>query len=252
MLWCATRLEERGPYLHIGMALLSPAKPREVSQDACLVYLCREIRSQPPASRVGAIEDEMGHALRMPGCVLDRDGAAPAGPHHGKPPEVRRLNHTVEIAHPGLERKIAGVPVRKPAAAGVMAQYFMLAGEDIEPWSPCKAAPLMLEMGEPSRRHHQRGAFAADCISELRVIPRRAKSDVLMHKLAPLGHVHCTAVRRSLHQLLPTGRCATGLYIPPRDACEVSGKPGVEAHCMSGAGPTLTFDDVRFRAGAGG
>jgi hypothetical protein len=39
----------------------------------------------------------------------------------------------------------------------------------------------MLEMGEPSRRHHQRRAIAAYGIGELHAIRGHAESDALVH-----------------------------------------------------------------------
>ena len=53
----------------------------------------------------------VGHPFGMPGRVVDGDGAAPAGPHHGKPPEASRLDHAFEITYPGLVREIVGVSV---------------------------------------------------------------------------------------------------------------------------------------------
>src|SRR6266478_3215631 len=98
----------------------------------------------------------MAHSLRVAHRILDGDGAAPACSHQGEPPKTGRLNHAFEITYPGLKRDIPEVPVRQPAAPGIMAQHLVLAGEDVEPWAPRKAAPLMLKMSEPGRRHDQR------------------------------------------------------------------------------------------------
>ena len=112
MLRRAARLEERGPYLHEGVVLLAPAKPCQVAQDTSFLHLGWRIRPTLPASRIGAVEDEMAHPLRMTHRILDGDGAAPAGPHHGEPPKTGCLDHAFKITYPGLKREITDVPVR--------------------------------------------------------------------------------------------------------------------------------------------
>src|SRR5882757_4535164 len=171
-----------------GVVLLGPAEPREVEHDPRSVLGIRRIPAPPSPPSVGAVEDEMGHLLRMPGGILNCDRTAPAGPHHGKSPEGSGLNHALEIAHPGLEGNILGAPIREPAASGIVAQHLVLSCEGIEPRPPGKALPLMLEMGQPSRRHHQRRTFAAYRIGELHAIRGRAESDALVHgNRRPLG-----------------------------------------------------------------
>src|SRR5882757_4293832 len=155
------RLEPRSPQLEKGMVLLCPTESREIEHDPRSVLVIRRIPAPLGPPRVGAVKDEMRHPLRMPGCILNCDRTAPAGPHHGKSPEVSGINHALEIAHPGLEGNILGAPIREPAASGIVAQHLVLTCEGVEPRPPGKALPLMLKMGEPSRRHHQRRAIAA-------------------------------------------------------------------------------------------
>lgn len=97
------RLKERGPYPYKVMILLSPADPREIAPYPRLIHLTW--RTCPPQSAlgIGTVEDETAHPLGMPDRIFDCDGTAPAGSHQGKLPEAGRLNHTFEIAHPGLE-----------------------------------------------------------------------------------------------------------------------------------------------------
>src|SRR6478672_2443281 len=80
-----------------------PADPREIAPHPRLVHLTW--RTGPPQSAlgIGTVEDETAHPLGMPDRIFDCDGTAPAGPHQGILPEVGRLDHTFEIAHPGLE-----------------------------------------------------------------------------------------------------------------------------------------------------
>src|SRR6266481_8346865 len=96
------RLKQRSPKMEEGVVLLRPAEPREIEHDPPFLVI-RRIPAQPPPPRVGAVKDEVGHLLRMPGCILNCDRTAPAGPHHGKSPEGSCLNHALEIAHPGFE-----------------------------------------------------------------------------------------------------------------------------------------------------
>ncbi len=185
MLRRAARLEERGPYLHKGVVLLAPAKPCQVAQNASSLRLGWRIRPTHPASRIGAVEDKMAHPLRMAHRIFDGDGAAPAGPHHGEPPKAGRIDHAFEITYPGLKREITDVPVRQPAAAGVMAQHLVLAGEDVEPRPPRKAAPLMLKMSEPGRGHDQRRSISARRVGKPHTICCRAETDALVHGGGP-------------------------------------------------------------------
>ena len=87
MLPRAARLKTRRPHLQEVVVLLSPAKPRTSVNIRDFSVLVWGIRPPQRPLGVAAVEDEMAHSLGMPGRVLDCDGAAPAGAHHGKPPE---------------------------------------------------------------------------------------------------------------------------------------------------------------------
>src|ERR1700740_610052 len=97
------RLEPRSPQLQKGMVFLCPAEPREIDHDPRSILGIRRIPAPLGPPGIGAIKDEMGYPLGMPGCILDCHRTAPAGPHHRKSPKVSCLNHTLEIPHPGLE-----------------------------------------------------------------------------------------------------------------------------------------------------
>jgi len=118
------------------VVLLSPAELREIEQHPGLLDLVGLILPPHPAERVGAVEDEAAHPFGMAGRIFDGDRSALAGRHQRKLPEARGVDHAFEIAHPGLERQVAGVAVRKSAAAGVVAQDLVLAGEGVEPRPP--------------------------------------------------------------------------------------------------------------------
>ena len=54
-------------------------------------------------------------------------------------------------------------------------------GEDIEPWPPCKAAPLMLKMSELGRGQDQRRSISAHPVGKPNTICSRAETDALVH-----------------------------------------------------------------------
>src|SRR3954469_15746400 len=100
------RLEAGGPYLEESVVLISPTKSREIEQDLSFFDLTRRIRPPQAAKRVGAVENQIAHPLRMPGCVFDCDGATLAGGNQRKARKIGGLNHAFEITDPCLERKI--------------------------------------------------------------------------------------------------------------------------------------------------
>ena len=166
----AARLEMRGPHLEERVVLLSPAEPGEVEQHARLLELLRlVVPSQSPA-RIGPVEQQAIDALGMPRRVFDRDRSAPACRHKRKPAEAGGIDNLFEILDPGFERQVLDVTVGKSAAARIVAEQRMIAGQRFEPRPPGKAAPLVLEMGEPGRRHHQRQPLAGDGVGELHTV----------------------------------------------------------------------------------
>src|SRR5215813_3782081 len=146
------------------MVLLCPTKSREIEQHPSFLDLVRPIRAPPLTAGIGGIEDEVAHPLGMLGRVLDRGRAASAGTDQGEAPERGRVDYALEIAHARLERKIADVAVRQSAAADVMAQDLVFTGKNIKPRTPGKTTPLVFEVGDPGRRHHQRRTYATDGI----------------------------------------------------------------------------------------
>ena len=68
--------------------------------------------------------------------------------------EAGGIQYAFKITHPGLEGKIANLSIGEAAAARIVAQYLMLAGERVEPRPPRQTAPLMLKMREPGRGHY--------------------------------------------------------------------------------------------------
>ena len=115
------------------MVLRSPAYEGEIAHDPRSLRTFGRIPPPLGPSRVGAVENEMGHPVRMPCRILDGDRAAPARSHHGKMLEGGGIHHAFKITHPVLAGKIANISIGEAAAARIVAQYLMLAGERVEP-----------------------------------------------------------------------------------------------------------------------
>jgi len=128
----------------------------------------------------------VAHPLGMLGRVLDCGRAASAGTDQGEALERGRVDYAFEIAHTRLERKIADVAVRQSAAADVVAQDLVFAGKNIKPGTPGKTSPLVLKVGDPGRRHHQRGTCATDRIRQAHAIRRRTETYTLIHHPRPV------------------------------------------------------------------
>src|SRR5262245_25013736 len=90
-----------------------------------------------------------------------------------------------------------------------MSQYLVLPSEHVEPGSPREAAPLMLEMRQPCRRHDQRRTFATHRIGEPHPVSRHTEPDVLHHAPAP-SPFNCTPPDDAAHSFsranFPFGR----------------------------------------------
>ena len=84
------------------------------------------------------------------------------------------------------QRFIADVAVRQSAAADVVAQDLVFAGKNIKPGTPGKTSPLVLKVGDPGRRHHQRGTCATDRIRQAHAIRCRTETYTLIHHPRPV------------------------------------------------------------------
>jgi hypothetical protein len=96
--------------------------------------------------------------------------------------EAGRVDDTFEVVNPGFERDVFELlSIGKPAATRVVAYDRIFARESFQPRPPRQTLPLVLEMGKPTRGHHQRRSFAADRIREFRPVRRGAEPDLLVH-----------------------------------------------------------------------
>ena len=207
MLERAARLKGRSPYLLEGVVLVAPAKPRQIEQHTGLFDFLRPIVPAQSPERICAVEDETIDPLRMPRGVADRDWSAPARRQKVEAAERGGVDDRFEIAYPIVERKSVGIAVGQAAAAGIVAQQLAAAAEGIEPRPPRQAAPLMLKMSEPRRRHDQRRSIAAQCVGELDAVAGRAKADVLVRSGQGLSQcwVQCDTVPQFLFAHVRSG-----------------------------------------------
>jgi hypothetical protein len=106
---------------------------------------CSSVEQQPRLLRLfgatpvataceGPMEHEMGHALRVPGGVLDRGRAAARKTEQREALEPRRVDHGGQIGDVRVERRQAlELAVREPAPAHVVADERAPAAEFPDP-----------------------------------------------------------------------------------------------------------------------
>src|SRR5262249_10526016 len=123
---------------------------------------------------------------RVPRRVLDRDRATLTGGNQGEPLDRDRFDNSFEITHPRLKREIVHVTVREPTTARIVAQDSVLARERVKPRPPRKAAPLVLKMRSPGRRHDQRRSVPAQCVGEANAVRRGTEPNALFHLPRPI------------------------------------------------------------------
>ena len=121
-----------------------------------LLALLGRLRPGQPTPRVGADQDQPGHALRMPHGVRDGHRAALREADQREPLEPRRVHHQLEVLDPRVEVEGLDVPVRQPAATLVVADQPVSSRERVDPVRPDRALPLQVEVGQPVRRLDQR------------------------------------------------------------------------------------------------
>ena len=151
MLDGALRLELRRKRAHEGVVFLRPAKLHHLEHHLRLLRFLGDSGAPVPASRVGAVQDEVAHPLRLPSDELDRNGSALADADNGKAIQAYRIDDGTEIANPTFERQVVDVTVREPASSRVVADQTVARRQCLEPRAPRNALPLILEMRQPAR-----------------------------------------------------------------------------------------------------
>src|SRR6185437_5322535 len=171
--------EQASEDLTEGVVVLSPAQADELQQKLALFALAIgevPVRLTPG---VAAVQDEAAHALGMAKRVRDRDGAALRDAEQGEAVQLQVVDDGLEIADPGLERELVDRPVGEAAAALVVADQSVIAGQLPDPVAPDRALAVVLEVTEPVGRLHQRLAAPAGGVGDTRSVGCGAEADPL-------------------------------------------------------------------------
>ena len=189
----------------------SVAHPARMAATSAVFLLA--LPTQPPATCIAAVEDEIGDPLRVPRGVGHRDRRALRDAQQRKPVQAGGVDDRLQITDPGLDRRLADLRVRKAAAALVVTHNSVALAEPIEPMAPDRAFPVQLEMGQPGRDPYQRRTAAVHRVGQAHPVRRGAKPD-LSHHARTLNLPRASPCSRpssdttSVHNLLRALDCA--------------------------------------------
>ena len=124
-----------------------------------------------------------GNAVRVSCRVRDGDRGRLGDAEQRESFQARRIDDRLEIADPHVDRRIADVGVREPAASLVIADDGVPIAELLQPMAPDRALPVELQMSQPGRDPHQRRTASVQRVSKAHAVPSRAEADVLLHRL---------------------------------------------------------------------
>src|SRR6185437_11443804 len=122
-------------------------------------------------------------AVRMPCRIRDGDRGRLGDAEQRESLQAHRIDDRLEIADPHVDRWIADVRVREPAASLVIADDGVAVAELLEPMAPHRALPLQLEMTEPGCDPDERRTAPVHGVSQAQAVPSRAEAHVLLHSL---------------------------------------------------------------------
>ena len=171
-------LENRLP---VGRLVPLPGELDQLEPRLDLLLEFRRRVALQPAARVGAQQHQVADALRMARRVLDRDRAALRMPEQHEALEPGSLRHGLEVAHQRIEGDLR-VPVGKAGAPLVHTRHRVVARKRLDPRTPDRALPLVLEMREPVRRLEKRRPVAGDRVGNARAVGAPAEADLLVHR----------------------------------------------------------------------
>src|SRR6185295_655463 len=88
-------------------------------------------------------------------------------------------DHRLQVFDPPLERQLARLPIRHPAAALVPPEEMEVVGKEPDPMPPDRALPLILEVAQPVRGLDQAGARPRLGPGQLDAVARAQVPDLL-------------------------------------------------------------------------
>src|SRR3546814_10903571 len=96
----------------------------------------------------------------FPYTTLFRSGALADAEEDEGLAQAGGVDHRLQVADPRFQRKFANLPIAQAAAALVVAHVAVVPGEEAQPVAPDRTAGVMVEVGQPVCRTHQRQAMA--------------------------------------------------------------------------------------------
>ena len=141
------------------------------------------LAAEPPAARIPAVQDHAGNAVRVSCRIRDGDRSRLGDAEQRESLQARRIDDRFEIADPPVDRRVADVGVREPAASLVIADDGVPIAELLQPVAPHRALPVQLEMTEPGCDPDERRTAPVHGVGQAHAVPSRAEAHVLLHSL---------------------------------------------------------------------
>ena len=152
--------EGRGEEAPEGRVVAPPAQAGHLDLQEGLAPILVGPGPLVPAPGVGAHQDQVAHPLRVSVGVGHGHRAALRQAQQREAVEVEGIDDPLQIVDEGVEGPLLDVVVRQPAAALVVADQRPGSGQALEPVAPHGAVPVVVEVGDPVGRPHQRRSLA--------------------------------------------------------------------------------------------
>ena len=132
LLLTAVRHQKIGEDLAERSGFSSPADLDHLRERLSLLgeFLCCTV--DVSAMRIGAVENEPADAVRMARGICNRNQTTLAQSKKRESAQADGIDHRFNVRHPGIEREIRDVPVRKARASGIMSDQRTPLRESLE------------------------------------------------------------------------------------------------------------------------
>src|SRR3546814_5934910 len=95
------------------------------------------------------------------------------------------VDHRLEVCSSDLQCKFANLPITQAATALVVAHVVVVPGEEAQPVAPDRTVRVVVEVGQPGCRAHQRQAMAAGCPGKAHAGARGEQMGGSVHRFGP-------------------------------------------------------------------
>ena len=133
----------------------------------------------PRAARVGAVQHQVRHLVRVAHRVGHRHRTALRHADQREAAQAQAVHHGFEVTHPGVEREVGHRVVGQAAATQVVADVLVIAREFGQPGPPDGAVQILFDVAQPVRRAQQGRAAADGRDGDACAIGRAAKAQAL-------------------------------------------------------------------------